>query len=141
MTPVPAMPTDHAGMEVMTRAECDHMLATTPVGRVAFRSDGEIQVLPVNYAWFEGTIVFRTAAGAKLEAAARLEPFAFEIDGWDAATHTGWSVLVKGTSMEVLDDDALSALALTHLRPWSGAVDKRRWVRIRPDEITGRKIA
>jgi uncharacterized protein len=140
MTPVPAVPTDHAGMEVLTRAECDHLLATTPVGRVAFRADGEIQVLPVNYAWVESTIVFRTAAGAKLEAAARRDPFAFEIDGWDPVAQTGWSVLVKGASMEVLDDDALAILTATHLRPWTAAIEKRRWVRIRPDEITGRKI-
>ncbi len=136
----PAVPTDHAGLEVLTRAECDHLLATTPIGRVAFQSDGEIEVLPVNFVWIDGTVAFRTAAGAKLEAAARHAPVSFEIDSWDPETRTGWSVLVKGVSIEILEEDDEASLKTTGLRPWAEAVERRRWVRIRPDDITGRKI-
>ena len=99
-----------------------------------------VAILPVNYRFHEGMIVFRTATGSKLEAAARRAPVAFEIDGWDAATQTGWSVLVKGTAVEALSDDEADWLLGLDLRPWSATVDRRWWVRIRPDEITGRKI-
>lgn len=135
-----ASPTDHAGQEVMSAEECNDKLASTPVGRVAFISEGDVTVLPVNYRFHEGMIVFRTASGSKLEAAARHAAVAFEIDGWDANTQTGWSVLVKGTAVEALSDQEAHWLLGLDLRPWSDAVERRWWVRIRPDEITGRKI-
>jgi nitroimidazol reductase NimA-like FMN-containing flavoprotein (pyridoxamine 5'-phosphate oxidase superfamily) len=133
-------PTDHAGLGVLDRRACDELLATTPVGRVAFVSDGDIVILPVNYRFHDGAVVFRTTAGAKLEAAARHSSVSFEIDGWDSQTQTGWSVLVKGVAVEILDDETAGDLFGLGLRPWSDAVERRRWVRIRPDEVTGRKI-
>ncbi|MDH4119145.1 MAG: pyridoxamine 5'-phosphate oxidase family protein [Acidimicrobiia bacterium] len=133
-------PTDHAGLVVMGVAEADALLASQSVGRIAFVADGEVVILPINYRMHEGTIVFRTSEGAKLEAGARHASVAFEIDGWDVESQTGWSVLVKGTAVEVLTDDEANALFDLGLRPWAAATEKRRWVRVRPDEITGRKI-
>jgi nitroimidazol reductase NimA-like FMN-containing flavoprotein (pyridoxamine 5'-phosphate oxidase superfamily) len=130
---------DHAGLEVMSRAECDARLHETPLGRVAFVADGDVVVFPVNFRYHEGTVVFRTSEGAKLEAAAGRYPVAFEIDGWDAETEDGWSVLVKGVAQIVEDDDRMAELFDLGLRPWADALDRRRWVQIRPDEITGRK--
>lgn len=131
---------DRAGMEIIGREECDRLLGSTSVGRVAFLADGDITILPVNYAYHQGTIVFRTTVGAKLEAAARHAAVAFEIDDWDEASQSGWSVLVKGVAIEVLSDDEADGLFQLGLRPWADATSRRRWVRIRPDEITGRKI-
>jgi len=133
-------PTDHVGQEVMGPDECNNKLAATPVGRVAFIADGDLTILPINYRFHEGTIVFRTASGSKLEAAGRHSPIAFEIDGWDAEAHTGWSVLVKGVALEALADDEADWEYGLDLKPWSEVVERRYWVRIRPDEITGRKI-
>jgi nitroimidazol reductase NimA-like FMN-containing flavoprotein (pyridoxamine 5'-phosphate oxidase superfamily) len=135
-----ASPTDHAGQEVMSPQECNDKLAATPVGRVAFIADGDVTILPVNYRYHDSAIVFRTATGSKLEAATRHAPVAFEIDGWDADTKTGWSVLVKGTAVDVLSDDEADWELGVELRPWSEEVERRWWVRIRPDEISGRKI-
>ena len=133
-------PTDHAGLEVMSRDACDEKLRGTSVGRVGFVADGDVVILPVNYRWHGGAIVFRTSAGSKLEAAGRRAAVAFEIDGWDDPSQTGWSVLVKGTAVEILSDDEADSLFGLGLRPWAEAVERRQWVRIRPDEITGRKI-
>ncbi|MGF1664819.1 MAG: pyridoxamine 5'-phosphate oxidase family protein [Acidimicrobiia bacterium] len=133
-------PVDHAGLEILGRQECSELLRTTAVGRVAFLADGDISIMPVNYRMQGSSVVFRTTVGAKLEAAARHSPVAFEIDGWDAETQTGWSVVVKGVAAEVLDDAEAADLFDLGLRPWAEAADRRRWVRIRPDEITGRKI-
>jgi nitroimidazol reductase NimA-like FMN-containing flavoprotein (pyridoxamine 5'-phosphate oxidase superfamily) len=135
-----ANPTDHAGQEVMSPQECNDRLAATPVGRVAFIADGDVTILPVNYRYHDGAVVFRTATGSKLEAATRHAPIAFEIDGWDSETQTGWSVLIKGTAVDVLSDDEANWELGVDLRPWSESVDRRWWVRIRPDEISGRKI-
>lgn len=131
---------DHGGVTVLTAEECDRLLDETPVGRVAFVADGDPVILPVAYRFHRGSIVFRTARGEKLEAAARRAPVAFEIDGWDASGATGWSVLVKGVSEEVVDPDDIEELKTLGLRPWTGAVDRRLWVRIRAEEITGRRV-
>jgi nitroimidazol reductase NimA-like FMN-containing flavoprotein (pyridoxamine 5'-phosphate oxidase superfamily) len=131
---------DHAGMVVLTSDECDDLLASTAVGRVAFVSDGDPVILPVNYRYHEGSIVFRTESGAKLDAAASRTPVAFEIDGWDVDSHTGWSVLVKGVATAVDEDDEAEELFGLGLLPWTHALDKRRWVRIRPEEVSGRKV-
>ncbi len=141
MSDTGAAPTDHAGLEVMTRDQCDEKLAATSVGRIGFLADGDVNILPVNYRFHEGAIVFRTTTGSKLEAAGRRAAVAFEIDGWDDETQTGWSVLVKGTAVEILSDEDAKNLFQLALRPWAEAVERRQWVRIRPDEITGRKIS
>jgi hypothetical protein len=36
--------TDHAGLSVLSVDECTGLLATGQVGRVAFLSDGEVQI-------------------------------------------------------------------------------------------------
>ena len=131
---------DRGGITILTAEECDQLLSSTPIGRVAFVAAGEPVILPVAYRYTRGTIVFRTARGEKLDAAGRRAPVAFEIDGWDAARQTGWSVLVKGVSEEVVDPAELEELRALGLRPWTEAVDRRLWIRIRADEVTGRRI-
>ena len=68
-------------------------------------------------------------------------PVAFEIDNWDEATETGWSVLVRGTMEEVYRPEDVAELAHLHLRPWSNPEARRIWIRIRPEEISGRRLA
>lgn len=139
--PNPAVPTDHVGLEVLTNAECDSLLAENKIGRIAFVADGDIVIFPVNYRYTNHTIVFRTADGTKLDVAANHQPVAFEIDGYDTERKTGWSVLVKGIARYVMEDEAEDELAELDLRPWAPLTRVRRWVRISPEEITGRKIA
>lgn len=133
------LPVDHAGMSVLPYEECLHLLATTPIGRVAFAADGDIVVLPVNYALDGAMIVFRTDAGSKLTAAEQAKTVAFEVDSWDAATHDGWSVIINGKADEVVDAPTIERFEGLGLRPWAQA-DRRCWVRIRPDSITGRRV-
>jgi hypothetical protein len=42
-------PIDHAGLEILPFSECLRLLASVPVGRVGFFTDGEIVILPVNH--------------------------------------------------------------------------------------------
>jgi nitroimidazol reductase NimA-like FMN-containing flavoprotein (pyridoxamine 5'-phosphate oxidase superfamily) len=131
---------DRTGLEVLSAQECDRLLAENVIGRVAFVADGEPVVLPVNYRLHRGAVVFRTARGEKLEAAARRAPVAFEIDGWDPDTQTGWSVLVRGVAEEVLDEDQVAELETLGLRPWADSPQRRIWVRIRREDVTGRRV-
>ncbi len=128
------------GMAILDRAECIDLLARTPIGRIEFVAHRQPVVLPVNYRWFDGSIVFRTLDGDKLHAAAMNQPVAFEIDEWDGETSLGWSVVVKGLAHEVTNWAEAEQLEQLGLVPWSNDVWRQKWVRVYPDEITGRRV-
>ena len=90
-----AVTMDLQGLEVLDHDTCWRLLAEAPIGRVAFVEAGEPSVLPVSHRTHGHRVVFRTRAGAKLTAAILAKPVAFEADGWDEATRTGWSVLSR----------------------------------------------
>ncbi|HEX9889059.1 MAG TPA: pyridoxamine 5'-phosphate oxidase family protein [Nitriliruptorales bacterium] len=134
------LPIDRGGLEVLTYQECLDLLDGAPVGRFAFIDEGEPRVFPVNHRLSGSSIVFRTTFGAKLHAAAVEKPASFEVDEFDAETRTGWSVIATGTAEQVLDDDEIAELEELDLEPWANAADRDRWVRLRPNEVTGRRI-
>ena len=136
---MPGHSLDHAGLETLSFATCLHLLASVPVGRVAFMADGEVQVLPVNHVVDGQDVVFRTAHGSKLTAAQGQRPLTFEADDYDERTRSGWSVLVTGRAEPVDEDAELERLAEYGLRPWAAGVERPFWIRIRPSSVTGRR--
>ena len=132
-------PTDHAGLEILPFDACLQLLAAVPVGRVSFLADGEIVVLPVNHAVDGQDPVFRTARGSKLSTAQGQDLVAFEADGYDERTKSGWSVLVNGRAHAVYDEAETQRLSRLGLHPWVTAVDRPFWIRIRPASISGRQ--
>ena len=135
-----AGPTDHAGLAVLSLAECLELAASQPVGRVAFARDGDIDVLPVNHCVVDRAVAFRTAGGAKFTAAFWGSVVAFEVDSYDARRRTGWSVLVKGRAERVTDDALIARLEATGLRTWSPSAPRADWVVVRADEVSGRRL-
>lgn len=133
-------PTDHRGLEVLTSEECDRLLREAPVGRVAFLHSGEPHILPVNYRYVEGSIVIRTAVGSKMDAAEMESRFAFEIDDWDPATRTGWSILAHGVATVVTGEEEIARLEESGLDPWIEGTAGDLWIRIILDDVTGRRI-
>ena len=111
------------------------------MGRIGFVDAGSPVILPVNYTMDGPAVVFRTAQGSKLSASMMQRPVCFEVDDWDAQSHTGWSVLAKGVADEVLDDQELERLAALPVRPWSRPDLRDHWVRILVEELTGRRIS
>jgi uncharacterized protein len=136
---MPGHPTDHAGLETLPFDTCLRLLASVPVGRVGFYSDGELVVLPVNHALDGQDVVFRTAAGSKLSAAEGLSLVAFEADDYDQQTRSGWSVLVNGRAEVVYDETEVQRLSGHGLHPWVTTVDRPFWIRIRPTSVSGRR--
>ncbi len=132
---------DHAGCGVLPADTCGWLLAGEAVGRVAFRSDGEILILPVNYVLDGDAIAFRTAEGSKLAVALEEDAVGFEVDGHDPVARTGWSVLVNGRAVRVTDAATLARLEATGLAPWANRIDHPHWVRILPESMTGRLVA
>ncbi len=132
--------TDRQGLEVIAPESCLQLLDLSPVGRVAFVQAGEPVVLPVNHLRDGRSVVFRTASGITLDAAWRRATMAFEVDGYDQETRTGWSVLLRGRSDVETDDEAIERLQQADLHPWADEVDRPHWVRVRATEMSGRRI-
>jgi hypothetical protein len=123
----------------LSRAECLSLLEQQPVGRLGFVVDGWASVLPMNYALDGGDIVIRTGAGTKFSALRRGAQVSLQIDAIDPVYRSGWSVLVFGYATEVIDESALSHVESLGLRSWEGG-DKDFWIRIRPVQVTGRRL-
>jgi nitroimidazol reductase NimA-like FMN-containing flavoprotein (pyridoxamine 5'-phosphate oxidase superfamily) len=114
------------------------LLGSHGLGRLGVVVDRQPLVFPVNYALHERTVVFRTDPGTKLHAAEG-QRVAFEIDGFDARYHEGWSVLVVGVAREERDPTRLRALERLPLAPWIAGA-KSHWMCIRGGTVTGRRV-
>ena len=132
-------PADHAGLEILPFDVCLRLLASVPVGRVGFVSDGELVILPVNHAIDGQDPVFCTARGAKLSAAEGQDLVTFEADEYDEQTRSGWSVVVTGRAEVVYDESESERLTGLGLHPWVTAVEQPFWIRIRATSVSGRQ--
>ncbi len=127
-------------MGVLDDATCVQLLESTPIGRIGFSTGGELLVLPVNFKWYENSVVFRTLEGQKLAAAAEHQHVCFEVDEWDARKRTGWSVVVQGVAREVTNWAEDARLDEIGLVPWAKEEWRPIWVRIEPTMISGRVL-
>jgi len=127
------------GLEVLERAECEQLLATQAVGRVGVNG-ARPGVFPVLFAMLDGDVVFRTAPGEKLIAAALNRELVFEVDAFDTGMRVGWSVNVLGPAEEIEDPAERARAEALHLEPWAGGDVRDRYVRIRAVEVTGRRV-
>jgi len=124
----------------LTRSECFRLLAAHHLGRVVLIDELGPAAFPVNYVVDGHAVLFRTDEGSKLDAAVRGARVAFQIDGTDEGTRTGWSVLVRAEAVEVVDSDDLSRVRELPLYPWAPGA-KSHYVRLLPALLTGRRIA
>jgi nitroimidazol reductase NimA-like FMN-containing flavoprotein (pyridoxamine 5'-phosphate oxidase superfamily) len=135
------MPSQANELIVLDPAECTQLLLQQKVGRVAVTIGGQPHVVPVTYAADEdGTVVFRTGPDTVLTKV-DLELVAFEIDGVDDRTKTGWSVCVHGFGREITEDDDQTARHLRQrLGPSWAPGPRSRWFAVSPREFTGRRL-
>lgn len=135
---------DQRGSEVMDRAECLARLASAAaarqIGRVAVCATGAPHVVPVDFAFVDQRVLVRTGPGfLATHAAGRL--VAFEVDDLDVlgdGLRTGWSVLVRGLAVTL----SVAEVASLGPRAPQPSVDRPgdRFLAIRPDAVTGRKV-
>ncbi|WP_380164920.1 pyridoxamine 5'-phosphate oxidase family protein [Jannaschia sp. R86511] len=93
-------------VEDLPPATCWALLAGAEVARLAVVVDSAPEVFPVNHAVLGSRVLIRTAAGTKLFAAVDRD-VAVEVDG--VAEGRAWSVVAKGTAVEVEDQAGLDA--------------------------------
>jgi nitroimidazol reductase NimA-like FMN-containing flavoprotein (pyridoxamine 5'-phosphate oxidase superfamily) len=118
---------------------CWALLRSHEVGRLAVSIADRPDIFPINYVVDHGTVVFRTAEGTKLAGAIKGEAVAFEADGYEPDSGEAWSVVVKGHAEEISRAHELLDTAGLPLFPWHAA-PKQRFVRIVPDEVSGRRF-
>ncbi|NND73725.1 MAG: pyridoxamine 5'-phosphate oxidase family protein [Ilumatobacter sp.] len=127
-------------MEELSASTCWAQLRTTPVGRIAVRGDGDdVEIFPINFVVDHGSVVFRTAAGTKLERIVATECVTFEADDSDLDDGIAWSVVAKGACTVIqVHGDVLDSFDLD-VYPWH-AGGKPTLVRLIPSALTGRRF-
>src|SRR6185312_10444942 len=126
-------------LHTLDRAECIELLRTVTVGRIAFTERGLPAIQPVNFSMDGSNVIIRTSSGGKLAAAVTGAMVAFETDEVDAATRSGWSVVVMGHASLIRDIDELVAVAGPDSQPWVPG-RTNHVIRIKTERITGRRI-
>ncbi|MFJ5560748.1 pyridoxamine 5'-phosphate oxidase family protein [Streptomyces sp. NPDC093250] len=124
----------------LDRQECMRLLAKVPVGRVVYTKQALPDVLPVNFSLdTDSSVLLCTSPGSDLVRAIDGVVVAFEADEFDAATRSGWSVVVTGRATVVTDPaehERLSQAGPTSWMPLRDAV----FVRIESEMVTGREL-
>ena len=117
--------------------ECWDLLRRSEVGRLAVSSGDHPDIFPLNYVVDHGTVVFRTAQGTKFIEAVLGLSVAFEVDG--ELEGEAWSVVLKGRAFPIENMYELFDAMDLPLYPWNRA-PKHEFVRIIPDQVTGRRF-
>ena len=126
----------------LSRDECLDLLASHHFGRLAVvMSNGAPIIRPVNYVFDQQSqsVVFRTGRGTKFHALMNAAKAAFEVDGIDEGTRSGWSVIIEGVTAEVTVPDDIGRLERLGLAPWAPG-PRPHWVHIRAWTVSGRRI-
>jgi nitroimidazol reductase NimA-like FMN-containing flavoprotein (pyridoxamine 5'-phosphate oxidase superfamily) len=132
-------------LEELDEAECLRLIASGGIGRIGFSGRYGPTVMPVNYQLYDGSIVFRTAQDSATDEDLRTGianaeyKVAFEIDDFDTAARTGWSVLIQGSAHHVESEAERASVAGAGDDPWPGG-DRELFLRITPMRITGRRV-
>lgn len=118
----------------MSRSRCQELLESQSIGRVAWQAADGPQILPVTYAYHDGTIIFRTSPYGVLSEPVRPTDVALEIDELDQESRQVWSVVVQG----IAEPDRLVRMwAVGGVVPWAPGV-RNVFIHIIPHRITGR---
>lgn len=136
----PGEPPRLGGFDELSSDDCWALLGGRAVGRIGFTGTHGPQILPVNHAVDDASIVFRTAAYDSIARDVRGNRVAFEVDELDDGMCTGWSVLAVGYAEMVDDPDELVKLWAGHgAEPWAPGT-RTLYLRITPERVTGRRV-
>ncbi|MFE4582869.1 pyridoxamine 5'-phosphate oxidase family protein [Streptomyces chartreusis] len=124
----------------LDRQECLRLLAEVPVGRVVYTRHALPAVLPINFSLdTDASVLLRTSPDSDLVRAIDGVVVAFEADEFDAATRSGWSVVVTGRATVVTDPAEHERLLQAGPTSWMPLRDAV-FVRIESEMATGREL-
>jgi nitroimidazol reductase NimA-like FMN-containing flavoprotein (pyridoxamine 5'-phosphate oxidase superfamily) len=120
--------------------ECVRLLQAGIMGRVALTTPRGPQIVPVNYAAVEESILVATSPYSALGTYGPQQLVAFEVDHFDYESHTGWSVQVQGRAEVVSDPAEVRRLRqIWAPRPWAEG-SRNLHLRIPWTELSGRTV-
>jgi uncharacterized protein len=126
--------TNDEAIVTLNDEECWELLDAEEFGRLAYRLVDEVHVVPINFVTDGRSLLFRTASGNKLLAAALHSDVALEIDWHDELS--AWSVVARGHLHRVPEDQEHRVDDLP-LHPWVPTL-KYDVVELVPEVVTGR---
>jgi nitroimidazol reductase NimA-like FMN-containing flavoprotein (pyridoxamine 5'-phosphate oxidase superfamily) len=121
----------------LDHAECQALLRRGSFGRVVLATPKGVEILPVNYAVHDDTIVMRTSSLSLLTRHGDGADLVFEVDEVDPAYWSGWSVVARGRG--VLVRSANDVPLARRVRPWPDG-DHSWELRLTWTELTGRRV-
>ncbi|MFD7406801.1 pyridoxamine 5'-phosphate oxidase family protein [Streptomyces sp. NPDC059866] len=128
------------GFRALDRQECLRLLAKVPVGRVVYTRQALPAVLPINFSLGpDASVLLCTSPASDLVDAIDGVVVAFETDEFDAATRSGWSVVVTGRATVVTDPAEHERLTQTGPSSWM-PLRESVFVRIESEMVTGREL-
>lgn len=131
------MAIENGPISVLGEGEAWNLLSGVSLGRLVTSFGGKLEIFPVNFVTQNHTVLFRTAEGTKLFTTVMNDQVLFEAD--DHTVAGGWSVIIRGTARVLTAADEIQTADRAHLMPWV-PTEKLRYVRITPDEVSGRRF-
>ena len=122
---------------VLSEDQSWDLLSGVALGRYVTNIGGRPEIFPVNFVVQKRTVLFRTAEGTKLFASVVNTQVLFEAD--DHNVVEGWSVILRGTAHVLATSAEIDEAERAGLYPWI-ATEKLHYVRIIPNETTGRRF-
>ena len=130
----------HDGFRELDPQVCLRLLGEVSIGRIVYTDQALPAVLPVNFSLDQDfSVVLCTSAASRVARAVGQAVVAFEVDRFDEAAGTGWSVVVMGPAVLVTDPGECERLLRTGPRAWVPVPDGV-FIRIRPELVTGRVV-
>ncbi len=123
-------------IQELDQDECRELLGVGRFARIAFSKDGRLELLPVNYAYDDGTILIRTTTASGLATIVGTE-FVLEADHHDDTYQTGWSVTVRGTAA-IATAEQVESFGGRLPTSWAGGDDGVH-IAITTEELSGRR--
>lgn len=119
----------------LSTSECEQLLESVTVGRIAVIENGYPLVFPINYRAVVSNeqlmIAIRTRPGNVIDKSGT--PICFEIDGVDPSSDGGWSVLVRGLLFEGPPSPHHDSHPIL-------STDRDAWRLVVPTLISGRRV-
>jgi len=114
-----AVPTTHEErfLEILDEAQCRRLLPTRAIGRLGFTEDALPAILPVAFTLQNGHVLIAVRHDSSVVNAVRRSVVAFQVDEYDPAARTGWSVTVVGPSRIITDPREVARLGGVPLSP------------------------
>ena len=123
----------------LTEAEAIALLGSGRVGRLVYTRRALPAVTPVNYVLRDGAIWIWTASASPMAQAVRGAVVAFEVDEFDMAARSGWSVTVLGAAEPVVDAAEIERALELGPEPWVPGC-KEHLIRIPLEMVSGHRI-